>query len=187
MRYWLNRIRIRRQGAVLRVAAVAVLAAAACGRTDPVPAETPAEALREVPENARVAAPVDLEESPAALEPGETVDSWCVNGSEESMGFRLENGKTVSICVAAGSSDLTYMYGVLGEEPELVYSGPQLGTFEGLSGYTASQWLTVNCAAGWSRTTRLRPCSPTPAACSTPTPASRIRCWCSVKAERRSA
>ena len=52
------------------------------------------------------------------------------------MGFRLENGKAVSICNSAGSSDLTYSYGVLGEDPELVYSGPPLGTFEGLSGYS---------------------------------------------------
>lgn len=64
------------------------------------------------------------------------VDSWCVDGNEESVGFTLENGKTVSICVAAGSSDLIYTYGVLGEEPELVYSGPLLGSFEGLSGYS---------------------------------------------------
>ena len=98
----LNRIDIRRQGALWQVAAVAVLAAAACGRTD-------------VPE---------------------TAASWCVDGNEEVVGFRLENGKTVSICKSAGSSDLTYTYGVLGEDPELVYSGPLLGTFEGLSGYS---------------------------------------------------
>ena len=106
MGFPLNRIRIRRHGTVWQVAAVAVLAVAACGRTD-VPAEPPA-----------------------------TVDSWCVGGSEEVMGFGLENGKAVSICEAVGSSDLTYTYGVLGEEPELVYSGPLLGTFEGLSGYS---------------------------------------------------
>ena len=106
MGFPLNHIRIRRHGTVWQVAAVAVLAAAACGRTD-VPAEPP-----------------------------ETVDSWCVDGSEEVMGFGLENGKTVSICKTAGSSDLTYTYGVLGEEPELVYSGPLLGAFEGLSGYS---------------------------------------------------
>ena len=136
MGFWLNRIR-QRQGAVLHaVAAATVLAAAACGRTDAVPAETAAEALLEVPEDARVAAPVDLEEPPAAPEPPETIDSWCVDGSEESFGFRLENGKTVSICVAAGSPDLTYTYGVLGQKPELVYSGPLLGTFEDLSGYS---------------------------------------------------
>ena len=88
------------------VAAVAVLAAAACGRTDAVPAETP-----------------------------EAADGWCVDGSRRMEGFRLENGKTVSICKAAGSSDLTYTYGVLEEEPELVYSGRLLGTFEGLSGF----------------------------------------------------
>ena len=102
----LNRIDIRRQGARWQVAAVAVLAAAACGRTD-MPAEPP-----------------------------ETAASWCVDGNEEVVGFGLENGKTVSICNTAGSSDLTYTYGVLGEDPELVYSGPLLGTFEGLSGYS---------------------------------------------------
>ena len=95
----LNRIRIPRRGTVRQIAAVAVLAAIACGRTD-VPPES-----------------------------SETVDSWCVDGSEQVEGFRLENGKTVSICKTAGSSDLTYRYGALGEEPELVYSGPLLGTF----------------------------------------------------------
>ena len=102
----LNRLRTRRQGALCRVAAVAVLAVAACGRTD-VPAE-----------------------------PSDAVDSWCVDGSDVVLGFKLENAKTVSICKPAGSSDLAYTYGVLGEGPELVYSGPLLGTFEGLSGYS---------------------------------------------------
>ena len=101
-----SRIRILRRVTVFQVAAVAVLAAVACDRTD-VPADT-----------------------------SETVDSWCVDGSQQVEGFRLENGKAVSICNTAGSSDLTYTYGVLGEEPELVYSGPLLGTFEGLSGYS---------------------------------------------------
>ena len=106
MGFPLNRTRILRQGTVWQLAAVAVLAAAACSRTD-VPAEPPA-----------------------------TVASWCVGGSKEVMGFGLENGKTVSVCNAGGSSDLTYSYGVLGEEPELVYSGPLVGTFEGLSGHS---------------------------------------------------
>ncbi|MYB51182.1 MAG: hypothetical protein F4X77_03120 [Acidobacteriia bacterium] len=106
MGFRLNRIRIFRRGTVRQATTVTVLATVACGRTN-VPAETP-----------------------------ETVDSWCVDGSEQVEGFRLGNGKTVSICKTAGSPDVTYTYGVLGEEPELVYSGPLLGTFEGLSGYS---------------------------------------------------
>ena len=63
--------------------------------------------------------------------PNETsADDWCVDGSKKVMGFRLENGKTVSICEATGASELIYTYGVLGEEPELVYRGPRLGSFE---------------------------------------------------------
>ena len=101
----LDRVRTLRRATVRQVGAVAVLAAAACGRTD-VPAETP-----------------------------ETVGSWC-DGSAQVEGFRLENGKTVSICETAGSSDLTYTYGALGEDPEPVYSGLLLGTYQGLSGYS---------------------------------------------------
>lgn len=121
MGFQLNRTRILRPRTVRQVAAVAVLAAVACGRTD-VPAET-----------------------------SETVDSWCVDGSEQVEGFRLENGKTVSICKTAGSSDLTYTYGVLGEDPELVYGGPLLGTFEGLSedSYTIAA-LADGLATGFS-------------------------------------
>ncbi|MDE0620649.1 MAG: hypothetical protein OXH83_03145 [Bryobacterales bacterium] len=106
MGFQLNRIRILRRGTVRKVAAIAILATTACGRTD-VPAET-----------------------------SESVDSWCVDGREQVEGFTLETGKTVSICETAGSSDLTYTYGVLGQDPELVYSGPLLGTCEGLSGYS---------------------------------------------------
>ena len=109
---------IRCQRALCKVAAVAVLAAAACGRTD----------------------------MPAA--PPETVAGRCVDGNEELVRFKLENGKMVSIsCNAAGSSDLTYTYGVPGEEPELVYSGPLLGTFEGLSG---SSYTIAALAAGFA-------------------------------------
>lgn len=125
MGFWFNRIRIRRQGAVLQVAATTVLVATACGRTDAVPAETPAEVLHEVPGNVSVAAAVDLEEPRRPSNPPDTIDGWCVDGTEESLAFMLENGKTVSI-------DLIYTYGVLGEEPELVYSGSLLRTLEGL-------------------------------------------------------
>ncbi len=136
MGFWLNRIHIRRKDTLFQIAVVAVLVAAGCGWHDIAPAATSTKALQEVPENARVAAPVDLEEPPVFIEPPETVDGRCVDGNNVSMGFTLENGKTVSICVSEGSSDLTYAYGVLGEEAELVYSGPLLGTFEGLSGYS---------------------------------------------------
>lgn len=106
MGFGLDRTCTLRRGTVRQAAAVAVLAAVACGRTD-VPAET-----------------------------SETVDGWYVDGSEQVEEFRLENGETVSICKIAGSSDLTYTYGVLGEDPELVCSGTLLGTFERLSGYS---------------------------------------------------
>ena len=105
------------------VAAVVMLAITACGQTDSVPAETSR------------GAPADLQASPVNPESLESADDWCVDGGEKMMGFRLENGKTVSICEAAGSSELIYSYGVLGEEPELAYRGPRLGSFEGLSGY----------------------------------------------------
>lgn len=134
MGFGLDRIRVPCRSAA-RVAAVAVVAASACSRTDGAATETPAEALRNVPDNIHVAAP-DLEEPRADLESPEIPDTWCVDGSDVVVGFRLENGKTVSICQAAGPSDLTYSYGALSEEPELVYSGPLLGTFERLSGYS---------------------------------------------------
>ena len=60
------------------------------------------------------------------------------------MGFRLENGKTVSICEAAGSSELAYTYGVLGEEPELVYRGPQRHP----SFLVAQPFLELQCSDG---------------------------------------
>ena len=106
------------------VVAVVMLVPTACGQTDSVPAET------------SEGAPVDLQASPTSPESPESADDWCVDGDEKMMGFRLENGKTVSICEAAGSSELIYAYGVLGEEPELVYRGPRLGSFEGLSGFS---------------------------------------------------
>lgn len=69
--------------------------------------------------------------------------NWC-SGDEAStvhwselgpVAFTLENGKTVSICENADSSDLTYFYGTLGEPPELEYRAPLLGMVEGLLGY----------------------------------------------------
>lgn len=61
---------------------------------------------------------------------------WCLAAHEAVCSFELENGKTVSICRSADSSELTYFYGTLGEDPELVYRGPLLGTISGISGYT---------------------------------------------------
>ena len=62
---------------------------------------------------------------------------WCSeNRTFAGFSFTLENGRTVSICESADSSDLTYFYGVLGKPPELEYSGPLLGTIEGIGGYS---------------------------------------------------
>ncbi len=62
---------------------------------------------------------------------------WCQKGGTfAEFSFTLENGKTVSICENAGSSDVTYFYGVLGKPPELKYRGPLRGTIEGLSGFS---------------------------------------------------
>ena len=71
--------------------------------------------------------------------------SWCADERTGSalnwdwhvdMSFTLENGKTVSICHDADSNDLTYFYGVLGEAPELEYSGPVRGMIEVYSWFT---------------------------------------------------
>lgn len=73
----------------------------------------------------------------AVLAAAEFTGSWCPEGRTfGEFSFKLENGKTVSICENAGSSDLTYFYGALGETPELQYHGPLHGTIEGLSGYS---------------------------------------------------
>ena len=73
----------------------------------------------------------------AVLAATEFTGSWCPEGRTfAEFSFTLENGKTVSICENAGSSDLTYFYGTLGEAPELEYRGPLHGTIEGLSGYS---------------------------------------------------
>ncbi|MCY3876926.1 MAG: hypothetical protein OXF88_21885 [Rhodobacteraceae bacterium] len=63
--------------------------------------------------------------------------SWCPDKMTfAEFSFTLENGKTVSICENADSTDLTYFYGVLGKPPELEYRGPLRGTIEGISGYS---------------------------------------------------
>ena len=71
------------------------------------------------------------------LAPATLTVSWCPDGRTfEEFSFTLENGKTVSICENAGSSDLTYFYGVLGKPPELEYRGPLRGTIKGISGFS---------------------------------------------------
>lgn len=63
--------------------------------------------------------------------------SWCPDGMAfAEFSFTLEKGRTVSVCENAGSSELTYFYGVLGKPPELEYRGPLHGTIEGISGYS---------------------------------------------------
>ena len=63
--------------------------------------------------------------------------NWCPdNNTFAEFSFTLENGKTVSICENADSSDLTYFYGVPGKAPELEYRGPLLGTIDGISGFS---------------------------------------------------
>ncbi|MDE0347240.1 MAG: hypothetical protein OXI66_15885 [Boseongicola sp.] len=82
--------------------------------------------------------------------------SWC-SGDEAStehlselgpVAFTLENGKTVSICQNADSSDLTYFYGTLGEPPELAYRAPLLGRVEGLLGYGYDLAQVANAGFG---------------------------------------
>ncbi len=65
-----------------------------------------------------------------------SIAGWCPDGDEALVSFELENGKTVSICRSADSSELKYFYGTLGKDPELEYRGPLLGTIEGVSGYS---------------------------------------------------
>ena len=65
-----------------------------------------------------------------------TAAGWCQAADKAVYDMELENGKAVSICRSADSSELTYFYGTLGEEPELEYRGPLLGTITGLSGYS---------------------------------------------------
>ena len=78
--------------------------------------------------------------------------SWC-SVENEQVGFGLENGKTVSVCENAGSSELTYSFGVLGQEPELEYRGPLLASIEGIGGIRTLAGLAavVDGGAGeWS-------------------------------------
>ena len=46
---------------------------------------------------------------------------WCAEGQSEHLGFRLDNGKTVSIC--EDEDGLTYSFGHVGAALELRYSG----------------------------------------------------------------
>ena len=61
--------------------------------------------------------------------------TWCDDGAAVLTSFQTRtSGKTVSVCDEGDS--LTYMFGHLGDEPELVYSGPLLGSASG----TAVLW-----------------------------------------------
>ncbi len=64
--------------------------------------------------------------------PGLAYGSWCPPDVEALIGFDLENGKTVSVCPDPASSEFTYFYGTLGEDPELVYRGPLLAEITGV-------------------------------------------------------
>ena len=72
--------------------------------------------------------------SEGGLRGADSAGSWCPGNAV--VTFTLENGKTVSICKNADSSDWTYFYGTLGEPLELEYRGPLLGTISGISGYS---------------------------------------------------
>ena len=61
---------------------------------------------------------------------------WCPDRTFAEFSFTLENGKTVSICENAGSSELTYFYGIPGKPPELEYRGPLLGKVKGIGGFS---------------------------------------------------
>ncbi len=74
-------------------------------------------------------------EKPATTDQAHETIGWCAS-EKMTVGFGLENGKTVSICRSTYSSDQLYFYGVLGEEPEFLYRGPLLQTIDGVSGYS---------------------------------------------------
>lgn len=110
----------------------AALVTAACQQADSVPSGRPAT------EETRVNG-----DEPTEPEASELSDNWCSVGDER-VGFGLESGKTVSVCENAGSSELTYSFGVLGEEPELEYQGPLLASIEGIGGIrTLAELATV--------------------------------------------
>ncbi len=68
-------------------------------------------------------------------DPAEQEGSWCDSSATAVTSFRTRNsGKTVSLCMEGDL--LTYVFGQLGDEPELVYSGPVLGDASG----TAVLW-----------------------------------------------
>lgn len=110
----------------LRTVATVVVASAvvtaACGQADSVPSGRPA--TEETHVNG---------DGPPDRDDPELSDSWCSVGNER-VGFGLESGKTVSVCQDAGSSELTYFFGVLEQEPELEYHGPLLASIEGIGG-----------------------------------------------------
>ena len=69
--------------------------------------------------------------------------SWCPD-ENQLVNFSLsESGKTVSICADDDSSELTYFFGALGEEPELEYSGPLLASIEGVGIHSLSELATI--------------------------------------------
>jgi len=67
--------------------------------------------------------------------PSNEARGWCDPGDRILTSFETgESGRTVSLC--DDGDVLTYVFGHLGDEPELVYSGPVLGSASG----TAVLW-----------------------------------------------
>lgn len=113
-------------GLFATVAVAAALATAACAPVD----------------NASSVEPAPEETHTNGNQPSELSDSWC-SQEDQRVSFGLENGKTVSICESAGSSELTYSFGVLGKEPELTYRGPLLASIEGVGGSTLAELAAI--------------------------------------------
>ncbi|MDE0081050.1 MAG: hypothetical protein OXT72_00185 [Gammaproteobacteria bacterium] len=68
-------------------------------------------------------------------DPSNEARSWCDPGQTVLISFEAgESGRTVSLC--RDGDILTYVFGHLGDQPELVYSGPVLGNVSG----TAVLW-----------------------------------------------
>ncbi len=112
------------------------LVAAGCERADSLPSGRPATAATQV-----------NGDKPPERDTSEPGDSWCSSGDER-IGFRLESGETVAVCENAGSSELTYSFGVPGTEPELEYRGPLLASIEGAGGASSLAELATFVAQG---------------------------------------
>ncbi len=118
------------------VAVLLVLGTLACEGEEPpeaheVPPSTPADAEYSDAGSAGEGSELASRDDGSAKQHA----SWCGSGATVLTSFQTRtSGKTVSVCDEGDS--LTYMFGRLGDEPELVYSGPVLGSASG----TAVLW-----------------------------------------------